>query len=98
MLFLAFALIAVVQYGADRYLAAERAVSSVRIDGGLQPARDELCAVLASLIDQETGQRGYVITGQERFLDPYESGQLGVDRGLKTHADARYRSMVRPRR
>ncbi len=29
-----------------------------------------------SLIDQETGQRGYSLTNDEDFLDPYESGLL----------------------
>lgn len=82
LLFLAFALIAVLQYGADRYVAAERADSRMRIDRSLQPARDELSAILTSLIDQETGQRGYVITGQERFLEPYVTGRLGVDSGV----------------
>jgi serine phosphatase RsbU (regulator of sigma subunit)/CHASE3 domain sensor protein len=82
LLFLGFALIAVLQYGADRYVADERNDARMRIDGELQPARDEVSAILTALIDQETGQRGYVITGDERFLEPYETGRLAVDRGL----------------
>ncbi|KOY17056.1 CHASE3 domain-containing protein [Paenibacillus xylanivorans] len=28
-----------------------------------------------SMVDMETGQRGYVITGQENYLDPYTNGK-----------------------
>ena len=36
-------------------------------------------AMLSTLKDAETGQRGYILTGDERFLGPYNSavGQLG---------------------
>ena len=27
------------------------------------------------MVEQETGQRGFLITGKEEFLEPYESGQ-----------------------
>ena len=29
----------------------------------------ELAAVLVTMVDAESGERGYVITGEERFLD-----------------------------
>lgn len=32
--------------------------------------------------DEETGQRGYVITGDESYLDPYRSGAAGMARVL----------------
>lgn len=35
-------------------------------------ARQELQMVFSLLQDAETGQRGYIITGQPRFLEPYE--------------------------
>ena len=31
-------------------------------------------ALLVALVDQETGQRGYVLTGDEAFLEPYRDG------------------------
>jgi len=40
----------------------------------LQPAGVQSRALLVSLVDQETGQRGYVLTGEEEFLGPYFSG------------------------
>ena len=36
-----------------------------------------------SLRDAETGQRGYVITGEERYLEPYRGARQGVDRKLE---------------
>ncbi len=34
--------------------------------------------LLASLQDAETGQRGYLITGREAFLDPWEAGRARI--------------------
>jgi signal transduction histidine kinase len=34
---------------------------------------EKLDAVLIDLIDAETGQRGYIITGEESFLEPYDN-------------------------
>ena len=33
----------------------------------------------AAYLDQEAGQRGYVITGNETFLEPYERGQVQAE-------------------
>src|SRR5688572_30211879 len=52
----------------------------------LLDARNDLVAVisvaqldsarlLAALVDQETGVRGYVLTGDPRFLEPYTSAR-----------------------
>jgi methyl-accepting chemotaxis protein len=38
-----------------------------------QQVRAELALLLARLTDAETGQRGYVITGEEGYLEPYKS-------------------------
>ncbi len=36
------------------------------------------------LVDAETGQRGYILTGDPRYLRPYQSGITQVDRDLGT--------------
>ena len=41
----------------------------------IQPARVQAYALQAALRDQETAVRGYVITADEQFLDPYYAGQ-----------------------
>jgi signal transduction histidine kinase len=40
----------------------------------IQPARVEAYRLQAALSDQETGTRGYAITGNRQFLDPYYRG------------------------
>src|SRR5713101_4128248 len=32
--------------------------------------REELCNALLALVDAETGQRGFLITGDDKYLDP----------------------------
>jgi CheY-like chemotaxis protein/signal transduction histidine kinase/CHASE3 domain sensor protein len=45
---------------------------------------------LRVLVDLETGMRGFVITGEDRFLEPYRRGQPLADVGLKAlHEHAR---------
>jgi serine phosphatase RsbU (regulator of sigma subunit)/CHASE3 domain sensor protein len=39
-----------------------------------QPASVQSRALLTALVNQETGQRGYVLTGDESFLEPYRAG------------------------
>jgi signal transduction histidine kinase len=41
-------------------------------------ARTELQTVLRQLIDAETSQRGYVLTGRKEYLEPYERAVGGV--------------------
>jgi len=39
--------------------------------------------LLSYLKDEETGQRGYVITGDEAYLEPYQGGLAGTAKTLK---------------
>jgi PAS domain S-box-containing protein len=41
-------------------------------------------AVLRSLVDVETGERGFDLTGREAFLEPYEAGKTAVGQDLHT--------------
>lgn len=43
----------------------------------IQPARSIAFLLQKSLLDQETGVRGYVLTGDTSFLTPYEEGREG---------------------
>src|SRR3954453_5537143 len=54
--------------------AAEQRSSSERSYALTRGAQQMLWAML----DQETGLRGYVLTGDRRFLDPYRSGRVDV--------------------
>src|SRR3982750_1289122 len=39
--------------------------------------------ILSSLLNAETGQRGYIITGDESYLAPYNAGVASVDQQLR---------------
>ena len=41
----------------------------------LQPAAEQSRALLTALVNQETGERGFVLTGDETFLGPYRDGR-----------------------
>lgn len=50
----------------------------------IQPARSSSFQLQNSLLDQETGVRGFALTGDDSFLEPYEAGmraeRLRLDR------------------
>src|SRR5712672_3433562 len=43
---------------------------------------EKLDAVLSNLIDAETGQRGYIITGEASYLEPYNDARAHVNQNL----------------
>ncbi|SHN27835.1 methyl-accepting chemotaxis protein [Gracilibacillus kekensis] len=54
------------------------------------PLSDAANNILTALVNQETGVRGYLVTGDESFLEPYYTGQEDVDQNLEiieTHLD-----------
>ena len=77
--------VAVLLYRTDR-------VSSQIIEN-IQPARVAAYQLQAALRDQESGVRGYVITGDKRFLDPFYEGRQ-VEQ--KASADIRQLEQDRP--
>ncbi|KPC55190.1 methyl-accepting chemotaxis protein [Amantichitinum ursilacus] len=48
--------------------------------------QSQLADVLSLLKDAETGQRGYVITGEDRYLEPYNNAVAQIDNRLATLA------------
>jgi signal transduction histidine kinase len=42
----------------------------------------QLDGVLTGMVDAETGQRGYIITGDSAYLEPYHNGRLEADAHL----------------
>jgi signal transduction histidine kinase len=55
-------------------LSRTAAVSN-RLSDRIAPARTEAGELSAALVDQETGVRGYLLSGDQQFLDPYADGQ-----------------------
>jgi PAS domain S-box-containing protein len=44
---------------------------------------NKLEGLLSQIKDAETGQRGYILTGEERYLEPYKTATVSVDREIK---------------
>jgi methyl-accepting chemotaxis protein len=42
----------------------------------------ELDRLLIAVINSETGERGYLLTGDDRYLEPYEKGVVSADQAL----------------
>jgi CHASE3 domain sensor protein len=81
----AFVSLTIVALAFERQVDARARVTD-RIDPAALAARD----VFASLVDQETGVRGYALSREEQFLAPFESGRR------EEQADARrLRALVR---
>ena len=57
--------------------------------GSIEPAQAQAYRLQGALVNQETGVRGYAITGDSRFLAPYTSGRV-----IETSAAARIRALV----
>ena len=69
-------------------LAQNRAAVS-DLAGSTEPAQAQAYRLQGALVDQETGVRGYGITGDISFLAPYTSG-----RAIETSAAARLRTLI----
>jgi len=48
---------------------------------------EHIAGVLSLLKDAETGQRGFVITGDDSYLEPYSGGVAGLDKDVKELRD-----------
>jgi signal transduction histidine kinase len=54
----------------------------------IEPARVTVADLRSAVLDQESGVRGYVLTGDPRFLEPYERGRRAADEALAELAGA----------
>jgi methyl-accepting chemotaxis protein len=60
--------------GSVAYVSINKLMSTTQWVTHTQEVLERIAAVLSSLKDAETGQRGYVITGDDAFLEPYRTG------------------------
>ena len=75
-------IVAAVSYENTRKLTetATWRAHSFEVQGGL-------LSLLSVMQDAETGQRGYLITGEDRYLEPYQSAVRSVDRTVQALKD-----------
>jgi signal transduction histidine kinase len=54
----------------------------VELTDRLSPAAIAAGDLTAAMLDQETGVRGYALSGEERFLEPYREGRRNADAAI----------------
>jgi len=64
-------------------------VVSNELAGSILPAQAQAYRLQGALVDQETGVRGYAITGDSRFLQPYTAGLA-----TENNAEARLHTLI----
>lgn len=80
LLLLGFAVLVAV--GAASVWASMRNVAYNEQVAGVLEAKAEIVRVLSLIQDAETGQRGFLLTGDERYLRPYEAATAQIDERL----------------
>ncbi len=69
----AFAILTLAIIGGVAYQSITQLVETAEWVTHTEDVLRNLAAVISSLIDVETGERGYVITGDETYLEPYKA-------------------------
>jgi len=75
----ALALIMLVILGLVSYQNTTGLIEAARLRTHTYQVLDNLERTLSTLKDAETGQRGYIIIGEDRYLEPYQTGILAVN-------------------
>ena len=52
----------------------------VRLSRRVLPAQEQVAALNTAYVDQETGQRGFMLTADQAFLSTYDAGKAQADR------------------
>src|SRR2546428_11605795 len=77
------ALLVVAGVGIVAYRGITELVDTTDLVTHTHKVKEKLTEVLAALKDAETGQRGFLLTGEERYLEPYKSGIKAIDRDVQ---------------
>ncbi len=64
-------------------LTYRRALDSLVSLGGRDSARNAAQTVVRSLLDMESAQRGYLLTGRPQYLDPYKAAGQELDNAVR---------------
>ena len=86
----AFALVLAIVVGLNAYVYASTAdtVAARQAVEHSRRVQDLADQVLMRLLDMETGYRGFLITGIDQFLDPYNAGRRGYQETLEALREA----------
>ena len=84
----AFAFLLLAAIGIISYRNTNSILADVREVEHTHRILQELALALSSEQDLETGQRGYLLTGEDRYLERYNDGLLRIDRNLQILRDS----------
>jgi methyl-accepting chemotaxis protein len=82
---LALAIIAII--GAASFRSAGKLIENAEMVSHTHEVREKLSALMQSLTDAETGQRGYIISQAESYLEPYYAGSKVTEAYIKDLRD-----------
>ncbi|MCU0541368.1 MAG: CHASE3 domain-containing protein [Oscillatoriaceae cyanobacterium Prado104] len=77
-----FALALLVANAAISYRHTQKILANESLVRHTHQVLTALEATLSTLKDAETGQRGYLLTGEERYLEPYQSAIASINKQL----------------
>ena len=81
------ALALIVTLGVASYQNLQRQAEANRSVTHTHQVLENLEGVLSLLKDAETGQRGFILTGKDRYLDPYNAATAAIQRNLDSLGD-----------
>jgi methyl-accepting chemotaxis protein len=82
---LALAILVVI--GSVSYQSTARLTDAAALGAHTHQVLEALEAVLSDMKDAETGQRGFIITGEGRYLEPFRAAQRAINQDIKTLRD-----------
>jgi methyl-accepting chemotaxis protein len=83
----ALALLALIIIGAVAYRSTSGFIQTAALVTHSHQVIEDLEQVMSIMKDAETGQRGFLITGEDRYLDPYNSAKTAIDPAMKSIRD-----------
>ena len=78
----AMSFVLLIGIGSVAYRSIETLASTSQAVAHTHVVLEHLAGVLGAMKDAETGQRGFVITGDPSYLDPYDGGTASVTKSL----------------
>ena len=76
-------LLVIVAVGTTSYQSTTKLTETAQLVTHTHVVLGKLTELLSMLQDAETGQRGYLITGEERYLEPYQAASRNVDANIR---------------
>ena len=78
----AMVLLILIAIGAISFMSTRKLVETSRMVGQSHDGLEKMQEILSLLKDAETGQRGFLLTGEERYLEPYTAAIPAIDQAI----------------